>query len=154
MKMKKNNKGFTLVELIVVLVILAILAAILIPHLMGYVERANSEKNFSTAQSVRVAAQASIDQAFGEKHVTNDAGIVANTTVIKVSQMNGTLTQNTAIYGPKVFDLSGVDTSKVTAFKFKYTNGKITEGYVLIEQIYYYYHNDEWSSNGTTNPFS
>ena len=31
--MKKNNKGFTLVELIVVLVILAILAAILVPTL-------------------------------------------------------------------------------------------------------------------------
>ena len=32
--MKKNNKGFTLVELIVVLVILAILAAILVPALL------------------------------------------------------------------------------------------------------------------------
>lgn len=36
---KKNTKrGFTLVELIVVLVILAILAALLIPALTGYIE--------------------------------------------------------------------------------------------------------------------
>ena len=36
MKKMKENKGFTLVELIVVIVILAILAAILVPALLGY----------------------------------------------------------------------------------------------------------------------
>ena len=37
---KKNSKrGFTLVELIVVLVILAILAALLIPALTGYIDK-------------------------------------------------------------------------------------------------------------------
>ncbi len=40
----KNKKGFTLVELIVVLVILAILAALLIPTLTGYIDKANKEK--------------------------------------------------------------------------------------------------------------
>lgn len=34
----KNNKGFTLVEIIVVLVILAILAAIAVPAVLGYVD--------------------------------------------------------------------------------------------------------------------
>ena len=37
---RKKDKGFTLVELIVVLVILAILAAILVPALLGYIDRA------------------------------------------------------------------------------------------------------------------
>ena len=37
---ERNNKGFTLVELIVVLVILAILAAILVPALLGYIDKA------------------------------------------------------------------------------------------------------------------
>jgi len=49
--MKKNNKGFTLVELIVVLVILAILAAILVPTLLGWIDKARSEKDYSTAQT-------------------------------------------------------------------------------------------------------
>ena len=40
-KKLKDKKGFTLVELIVVLVILAILAALLIPALTGYIDKAN-----------------------------------------------------------------------------------------------------------------
>ena len=44
--MAKNNKrrGFTLVELIVVLVILAILAALLIPALTGYIDKAKKNQ--------------------------------------------------------------------------------------------------------------
>ncbi|MBR1470073.1 MAG: type II secretion system protein [Lachnospiraceae bacterium] len=63
---KMNNKGFTLVELIVVLVILAILAAILVPTLLGYIERAREEKDFSTAQAVRVAVQSEIAELYGK----------------------------------------------------------------------------------------
>ena len=37
---KNKKRGFTLVELIVVLVILAILAALLIPALTGYIDKA------------------------------------------------------------------------------------------------------------------
>ena len=39
-KLSKNKRGFTLVELIVVLVILAVLAALLVPSLTGYIDKA------------------------------------------------------------------------------------------------------------------
>ncbi len=55
--MKKNNKGFTLVELIVVLVILAILAAILVPALLGYIDKAREGQYAEEAHSILVAAQ-------------------------------------------------------------------------------------------------
>ena len=55
---KSTKKGFTLVELIVVLVILAVLAAMLVPALVGYIDRAKAEKEYQTAATVYGAAQA------------------------------------------------------------------------------------------------
>jgi len=55
---KSTKKGFTLVELIVVLVILAVLAAMLVPALTGYIRRARQEKDYQMAASVLTAAQA------------------------------------------------------------------------------------------------
>lgn len=57
-KSLKNNKGFTLVELIVVLVILAILAAFTIPAMLGFVEDAKGKAAIAEAREVYVAAQA------------------------------------------------------------------------------------------------
>lgn len=61
----KNEKGFTLVELIVVLVILAILAALLVPALTGYIDKANQEKVIAECRSVVVAAQTTVSEYYG-----------------------------------------------------------------------------------------
>ncbi len=146
--MKKNNKGFTLVELIVVLVILAILAAILVPTLLGYIDRARSEKDYSTAQTVRVAAQAVIDQAYGNGVKTTDSGVSADP-VTQISQMDGKLANGSGDYGNLVYTLSGVKNTDVTAFTFNYTGGIITDGNVTINGHVYYLNNGAWQ---TTNP--
>lgn len=39
----KKNRGFTFVELAVVLVILAILAAFLVPTLLGYIDKTKKQ---------------------------------------------------------------------------------------------------------------
>lgn len=59
-KMKKRiklKKGFTLVEIIVVLVILAILAAFTIPTMLGFVNDAKAKAYIAEAREVYVAAQ-------------------------------------------------------------------------------------------------
>lgn len=53
--MKHKNKGFTLVELIVVLVILAILAALLVPALTGYIDKAKEKKVIAETRMVVMA---------------------------------------------------------------------------------------------------
>ena len=69
MKRNARRRGFTLVELIVVLVILAILAALLIPSLTGYIDKANKEKVVAEARNVLVAAQATVSEAYGKGQI-------------------------------------------------------------------------------------
>lgn len=61
---RKNKKGFTLVELIVVLVILAILMAILIPALTGYIRKAQERQVRAEGRMVLMAAQTTLDENF------------------------------------------------------------------------------------------
>lgn len=59
MQQKRRSKkgGFTLVELIVVLVILAILAALLIPTLTGYINKAKEKKVIAETRMAVMAVQ-------------------------------------------------------------------------------------------------
>jgi type IV pilus assembly protein PilA len=52
---RKNQKGFTLIELIVVIAILGILAAIAIPRLAGFTDRANSSAVVAEAKTILTA---------------------------------------------------------------------------------------------------
>lgn len=73
----KNEKGFTLVELIVVLVILAILAALLIPALTGYIDKANKEKVTAEARMVVMAAQTEASEVYATVEQPNAANMKA-----------------------------------------------------------------------------
>ena len=74
MKKKKNRKGFSLVELIVVLVIMAILAAALIPSLTGYIRKTKEQNVNSECQSAVQAAQTIESGAFADGNYTFTSG--------------------------------------------------------------------------------
>lgn len=61
-KLKKNQKGFTLVELIVVLVILAILAAFTIPAMLGFVNDSKKKASLAEGREVYVAGQSAASE--------------------------------------------------------------------------------------------
>lgn len=54
---KKNNKGFTLIELIVVIAIIAVLAAILAPQYLRYVEKSRVSTDCQTAAEIMNATR-------------------------------------------------------------------------------------------------
>jgi len=87
---KSSKKGFTLVELIVVLVILAVLAAMLVPALVGYIDRAKKEKEFQAASTVYTAAQSLATEAYGKGQAaptTIDTGDIEELTGVKVTSV-------------------------------------------------------------------
>lgn len=71
-KKLKEKKGFTLVELIVVLVILAILAALLIPALTKYIDKAKEKDIIAETRQVVMAAQTLTDEAYAKKAVDGE----------------------------------------------------------------------------------
>ena len=96
--------GFTLVELIVVLVILAILAALLIPSLTGYINKAKERNVIAECRQVVMAAQTLLD----EDYPNSKADITApddsykhfkNSEITKLAEVKGTIVSVTAAKG-------------------------------------------------------
>ncbi len=109
--LKKKN-GFTLVEVIIVLVILAILAAILIPSLVGYIDKANEKASIATCRSFVLAAQTIGSETYGEQGTLSTSGTSANVDKDKFLK--------------EVFDLAELDSTKYSGQIFMSPKGKVT----------------------------
>ena len=95
---KMNRKGFTIVELVIVIAVIAILAAVLIPTFSGITNRA---KESARIQETRNAM-----------------------TEYLAEQKNGTIKENTEFY---YFETAPTATATdVETYKFTYANGKLT----------------------------
>ena len=66
MKQENKNKGFTLVEMIVVIVIIGILLAILVPGLFKYIKKAKDQQALIECRAVVTAAQTMALELYGK----------------------------------------------------------------------------------------
>ncbi len=104
-KRRSKKGGFTLVELIVVLVILAILAALLIPALTGYIDKARDKQIIAECRQVVMAAQTIYDETYGKGATTeikadytskdtilgkdSTKGIMSESEILKLAELDG-----------------------------------------------------------------
>ena len=94
--MKRNNKkGFTIVELVIVIAVIAILAAVLIPTFSGIITKANQSAVTQTAAALYKEAYA-LDLADGKldgkEGATAIATVEGKTVTYSASQDGSTIT--------------------------------------------------------------
>lgn len=86
---KTNNKGFSLVELIIVIAIMAILAGAIAPALIKYIDKSRKSNDVSSAKTIKTA----IETALGTESVYET--LTASTSVTKITILPGQSTAAT-----------------------------------------------------------
>ena len=103
--MKKNNSGFSLVELIIVIAIMAVLIGVLAPQFIKYVESSRESTDLQNIAEVKTTVETYIADS-------EDTGATAITVTLSKTQKAAM----TIKVGSTDLDLSeyGVDASKIT----------------------------------------
>ena len=92
MKNLKRKKGFTIVELVIVIAVIGVLSAILIPTFSGLIAKANkSAEQLSLRNSYAAYAAAAMDEAEDESavYLSKDAALTTSSEVFKLNAASG-----------------------------------------------------------------
>lgn len=117
----RNNKGFSLVELIVVIAIMAILAAVAIPTFAGFINKANVAADEGFANDIEYAVELAL--------AAEDTDVTAITVVYNKSTKAIDTLNYTA--GGKVYDIIGSGNTAADAEVIELVKGTIDTKYVL-----------------------
>lgn len=76
-QLKQDKKGFTLIEIVIVLVIVAILSAMLVPSMMGWIDDSKKKSFLQEARSALTATQAEIANLYVAGSAIPDSGFAS-----------------------------------------------------------------------------
>lgn len=154
-EMKLNNKGFSLVELIVVIAIMAILVGVLAPSVLGQLDKAKASKDKQAVDAIATAvaiAWADPDltnkptvSPSGTTNIASDCGITVATTGSNVAFAGSSVTtfkdsvQATVGYTTVVFESNMFSTASTLNVNMNAVTGKceveVTDGSSVIYTI-------------------
>lgn len=136
MNKKKNNKGFSLIELIIAIAILIILTGMLAPQFMKYIEKSREAKDLQTLDTVYSAVQGAIadEAAYNDLVEILDSKNINKKGGVKLETLMGT---DTGKFGEELVSLLGKSSTTINdSFQSKLSTTDITgkgEVYVAID---------------------
>lgn len=77
---KTNNKGFSLVELIIVIAIMAILAGAIAPALIRYIDKSRKSNDVSAAKTIKTAVETAMSNEVTYANLTDSSFTTSGTT--------------------------------------------------------------------------
>lgn len=133
--LKKDKKGFTLVEMIVVIVIIGILLAILVPGMFKYIDKAKDKQILVNARTAQLNLETAVRELYGKNQVS--IGDIKTVIIAEDYVYDGTNAKITITKGDKNVEvtilpiptggtlkaISMEDDGKITGFKY-YESGK------------------------------
>lgn len=135
MKKRLNKKGFTLVELLVVIVIIGILAAVIIPNVANNIEKANKSAAEQDAAAAYKEVFSALDLANGDVAPENFFYLTANYVVyVKNGAVQSSVKRSgLSTTGEVIVVATAEDEASPILAKFGLKNADLKKGDVVVD---------------------
>lgn len=116
---KLGNKGFSLVELIVVIAIMAVLVGVLAPTLIKNIEKSRESKDAQNIEQIKSAVEVALQNETAYADEVPDSGSAAKSLVVLDKSSGAIVPASTTAFYKELSGTMDVTKAKLTSKKYK-----------------------------------